>query len=81
MKPKKSNVRGPVEFWSAGSESATSAGWNRTTRRLLGVDRQAVLAHPLGQDLHDPPGVVSRATPITKSSAKELSKNNLNTLS
>jgi len=31
--------------------------------RLLRVDRQAVLAHPLGQDLHDPPGVVFSGHP------------------
>ena len=31
--------------------------------RLLRVNRQAVLAHPLGQDLHDPPGVLFSGNP------------------
>src|SRR5271157_890621 len=31
--------------------------------RLLRVDRQTVLAHPLGQDFHDPPGVVFSGHP------------------
>ena len=36
--------------------------------RLFRVDRQAVLAHSLGQDLHDSPGVVFSGHPDHKSS-------------
>ena len=37
--------------------------------RLLRVDRQAVLAHPLGQDIHDSLGVVFSGYPDHESSS------------
>ena len=65
MNPRKSNVAGGL-CPSLGFGVGRPCGWNRIETRLLRVDRQAVLAHPLGQDLHDPPGVVFSGYPDHK---------------